>query len=525
MLEKIRKNTNNLAVKIFLWLIALSFVGIGGASFVGGNDGGDVVVFDKVDSITMQEFYAAKTREIESFQNNINLTDENIKELGIDNAVLSRLIQESMIQYLSNHYDFDISEEFVGDFVKTIPYFKNDKGEFDLNIFKSAFHNSRYRESEYFQVIKKDLMKSTLLDIFKESFVVPKIMVSNIINYLAEARTVDILSIDMAYKSNNYKAPSLEDKDLEEFYQDNQSLFVIPENRSFDYIKADQSFLAKKLKITEAELKQFYNENKSEFAGETYTSAKKQAKEALTSEKLEELTSELAKNFEEDVSAGLTLQEISQKYSLKISSIKNMPLSDMNSSSMQELVELSNNVYSMVEGETSYPIEVADNNEILLVTLNAIVSERQQPFMEVKNYIKELIQKRDLANYNVKELQNAAKEYNPKKTTREALRAKGINLVSNKSLTREEAPQQDKIPTDLVQNMFVVKKGEFTQLVNDDKNLYIAYVKNITTNKSRVNKMESTSKEQFSNVIKEMLFQELLVYSSKQNNMKIKQDK
>ena len=132
MLEKIRKNTNNLAVKIFLWLIALSFVGIGGASFVGGNDGGDVVVFDKVDSITMQEFYAAKTREIESFQNNINLTDENIKELGIDNAVLSRLIQESMIQYLSNHYDFDISEEFVGDFVKTIPYFKNDKGEFDL---------------------------------------------------------------------------------------------------------------------------------------------------------------------------------------------------------------------------------------------------------------------------------------------------------------------------------------------------------------------------------------------------------
>jgi len=527
MLERIRKGTNNIVVKIILWLVALSFVGIGGASFIGGNDGGDIVVFDKADSITMQEFQVAKAKEIDDFQrqNNVNLTEENITELDLSNVVLRRLIQESMMNYLSNYYDFDVSEEFVGNFVKNIPYFKNDKGEFDVNIFKGAFRNSRYRENEYLQVIKQDLIKGVLLDIFRNSFNPPAIMMDNIVSFMAETRVVDLLSVDMYHKSSDYKPKIIAEKELEEFYNEQQELFIVPELRNFDYIKSDQAFLAKKLKITESDLKQFFEENKAEFDGKNYASSKKQVEELLKREKLEELTSELAKNFEEDVSGGLTIEEVSQKYGLKIASASDMSLDAMRSSSETDLVELSDNVFEMIEGELSYPIEVADKNEILLISLKSIIPSRQKSFSEVKPDIQELMQKRELANFNWERLNAMKKNYNPAKINREDLKRKGMKLVSNKSFVRDEIPLQEKLPPALMQSIFAMNKGEFTNLASDDENLYVAYVKQINSNKSKASSIKSTSEEQFSNVFKDMLFQELFVHLTKENNMKIMQAK
>jgi len=350
-------------------------------------------------------------------------------------------------------------------------------------------------------------------------------MMDNIVNFMAETRVVDLLSIDMTYKPSNYKAASLEEKELEEFYQESQDLFVVPELRSFDYIKSGQSFLVKKLKITEDELKKFFEENKEEFDTKDYASSKKQVKEAFTTEKLEELTAELAKNFEEDVSSGLTLQEIAQKYELKVSSISDMSLDKMNASSVPELVELSDNVFEMIEGELSYPIEVADKNEILLISLKSIVPSRQKSFAEVKDDIQKMMQKRELANFNWQQLKDVQKSYNSKKINREALKGKGIKLVSNKSFVRDEIPLQDKLPSELMQSMFDTDIDGFTRVVNDEKKLYVAYVKTINTNKSKAKSIKSSSEEQFSNVFKDMIFQELFVHLTKQNNMKIIQEK
>ena len=62
-----------------------------------------------------------------------------------------------MVDYLANYYDFDTSDELVIKFVRKSPFFKNEHGEFDLSIFKNAFHNSQNREDEYLKSIKKHL--------------------------------------------------------------------------------------------------------------------------------------------------------------------------------------------------------------------------------------------------------------------------------------------------------------------------------------------------------------------------------
>ena len=127
MISKFRKGADSLLVRILLGLIAFSFVGVGGDAFINGNSSGDVISFSETDSISFEEFHIAKAKEIESLQrqNGINLTEENIAELGIDNSVLKKLINDSMISYLAKYYEFDISDEKVIAYVKKTPFFKN----------------------------------------------------------------------------------------------------------------------------------------------------------------------------------------------------------------------------------------------------------------------------------------------------------------------------------------------------------------------------------------------------------------
>jgi|GEM_PF-881129 len=526
MLARIRKGSDSLFIRIILALIAFSFVGVGAAAFVGGNSRGNIVEFTKAPAISMEEFQLAKAQQVDALQreNGVNLTEENIAELGIDRSVLTSLINDSMVKYLASYYDFDISEKKLIDLIKTLPTFKNQNGEFDLATFKAAFRGSPRREEEYLASIKKNLITSMLLDSFAGSFYVSKTMTENMIDYMSETRTLDILSIDLDYKPKNYKAKKLEKEQLEEFYKGNQTMFIEPELRSFSYLKADEKFLSKRLELPESELKQYFEENIDDFAGAKYTKVKKQVRQELKKNKLEELVNELAKNFEEDVASGLTVQEIATKYDLKLMSVNSMSIDALNSSAKPEYAELADNLFEMMEGEVSYPIEVQDQNAILLAAIDSVTPSRQLAFDEVVKQITYTLTKRALALENVKRLEDVQKNYDPKKISSKTLNAKGISYLANKSFTRAEAPLNEKFPSALLEAAMSYKAKTSTMLIGDGKKAHFAYVKHIKNNKTKAKKIKENSEVYFANIIKDAMFQELISHLIQQNEMQVTQE-
>lgn len=524
MISKFRKGADSLLVRILLGLIALSFVGVGGAAFINGNSSGDVVSFSDADSISFEEFHAAKAKEVDFLQrqNGINLTEENIAELGIDNSVLKKLINDSMIEYLAKYYEFDISDEKVIAYVKKTPFFKNSKGEFDLSVFKAAFNNSLAKEEEYLASVKHHLITSTMLGTFMDAFNPPKMMTENIVNYMSETRVVDVLSVDLEFKPNGYKPNDISNEQLLQFYQENKSLFVIPELRSFEYVKADRKFLEKKLNISDKDIRNYFEEYKDEFESKKFSEVKDQVREAFSSEKITELSNELAKNFEEDVSSGLTLTEIANKYDLQIISGNDINFSDMSASSQADYIELADSVFEMAEGEVSYPIEVQDTSEILLVSLKSVTQTREQGFEEVEKNIKDTIEKRDLAIANMKSLKEEINGFNLSKIDKSILSSKGISIVQNLSFTRADLPIENKLPADLLKEIFTIKLNNATNIINADNKAYFAYLKGVNSSKIMADKIRKNAGDHFSNVIKEGVFQELVGYLTQKNNMKIK---
>lgn len=524
MLIKFRKSADNIFVKIFLGLIALSFAGIGASSFLSGNKSGDIVTFSKTESIPVETFLAVKAKEIEVLQreNNINLTEEQIKALNLDQQIITSLINESMISYLAKIYDLEISDETVINFVKKIPYFKNKNGNFDLKLFKAAFHNSQRMEDEYLENLKKSLIKNSLLDIFMQSFQPPKIMINNMINYMAETKYFDIVSIDLANKKNVTSVEKPDSKELEDFYKNNESNFVLPELRSFDYITIDKDFFLKKLDLGEKETHAYYEANKNEFGNKPYSAVKEEIQEILQTTKLEDLITQFSKSLEEEVASGTTLKEIAAKHSIKVSNTKPISKDALVEDSNLNISEIADSVFEMLEGEVSYPLELSNQNKIVLVELVKITPSRKQEFEEVKDQISSILQAKAIAGENIKILEQLQKDYQEKKVNLELLKNKGIVVESNKSMTRADFGMKEQMNPELTYLIFKTEKGQITSLVKDGNKAYFAFIKDNKIDLNKARKIREKSLIQIQNTIKEGIMQELIGYLAEQNDVKVK---
>jgi peptidyl-prolyl cis-trans isomerase D len=523
MLTKFRKGADTIFVRILLGFVALSFVGIGASSFLGGNSRGDIIKFSKMESIPVETFLAVKAKEIDYIQrqNNINLTEEQIKALNIDNEILQRLINDSMISYLAKIYDFEISDELVINYIKKISYFKDQDGNFDLKLFKTAFHNSQKAEDEYLENLKTNLIKTSLLDVFMESFQPSRIMRNNMINYMAETKYFDIISIDLANKKNLVSLAPLENKDLEEFYNSNETSFVVPEHRSFDYISIGKDFFSKKINVNEEEIKDYYYANKNEFDNKPYSLAKKEVQEILQAAKLEDLINQISKNLEEDVAAGLPLQEIATKHGIKISSVAPIAKDILVADDKLNLSEIADSVFEMVESEVSYPMEIPSENKVVLLELKKIIQSRKQEFEEVKAQISSILTDKAIATENIKILEQVQKDYNAKKISLESLKNKGVMVENNKTITRADFVNEEKMSRELMHFIFKTEKGDVTTLVKDDKKAYFAFVKDDKVNVAKAKKITDTSLTQVTNTIREGVLQELIGYLAEQNDVKV----
>ena len=112
--------------------------------------------------------------------------------------------------------------------------------------------------------------------------------------------------------------------------------------------------------------------------------------------------------------------------------------------------------------------------------------------------------------------------FNLSKIDKSILSSKGISIVQNLSFTRADLPIENKLPADLLKEIFTIKLNNATNIINADNKAYFAYLKGLNSSKIMADKIRKNAGDHFSNVIKEGVFQELVGYLTQKNNMKIK---
>lgn len=527
MLHNIRKTADSFTMRIILALIAVIFVAFGVTGALQGGNNQDIVTFSKAVNISNADFLKAKAEEINllQLQNGITLSDDDIKQLNIDNIILQRLINERMINYLASYYDLDLSGKSVIEFIKKSPVFQNEQGEFDIEIFNSTFKNSYYKESEYLQNVKEQLLKRTLLNVFLEVFKTPETMVQNKLDYISETRVSDILRIDLKYKSKDYTPQEPTQEQLSQFYEKNRLLFTEPEKRTFQYVKVSAEELEKKVHFSRKELESFYNDNKDEF-GESFEKSKDKVAKTLKLQKLQELSMEFAKNLEDDIASGSNLKEIAEKYSLGLEQVEDLSYAEI-LAKKPEVLEIADNIFGMTEGEVLYPIELEDKSGFLSVELMSAQPSRLKDFEKSVDLARTSWQEHRLKEANMEVIAGIAKEYNkdPKKFAPPFLTSLGVNINKDVALTRVDLGDNnnfsDKLPVELAAAIFQVKPGLDTPVYETEDKAYFAYIKSSKVDSSRIPKLRKLYGEAITSEIKNSVLEELINYLIKQNKVKI----
>lgn len=317
MISNFRKSANNIFVRIFLLLIAASFLGFGASIYMKGNSSGNVVNFTKISPITTEQFEQAKSNFIREIQqeSGMDLKAENIDDLDINYIVLKRLVNQKMISYLAEMYNFDISNEKIIKRIKTDPIFMAD-GKFDLQKFKTSFQGIFASPDQYSEALKTHIISSSIESIFKNFITVSDLQLDNLINDVAEKKITDIVVMDLNTPLPNIQYTEFSEDELNKFYQDNLTQYTIGEKRKFHYLKISKDFIQNKLEISDELLNSYYQENIEEYGIEHFSKVKHIIEENYIQEKTNALFNELARNLDEDIASGMTFDEIAAKYNL-----------------------------------------------------------------------------------------------------------------------------------------------------------------------------------------------------------------
>ncbi|HJD64463.1 MAG TPA: SurA N-terminal domain-containing protein [Rickettsia endosymbiont of Sericostoma sp.] len=517
MLNNIRNAADSFVMRILLGVIAFAFVGWGIKDVLHTSNNFDLITFSDANNISQEDFLKEKAEQIRAIQrqSGTNLSEEDIKQLNIDNFIIKKLINNRIINYLVSYYNLDLTDDNVIELIKENPNFKNEQGLFDIERFKGFLKNYYINEEDYFSDIKEHTLKNLLIRIFIESFPTPKIMVKNIVDYIAETRDVELVQIDLQRQSKDLVITPPTTSQLEDLYQNNLTLFEVPEKRNLSYVKISSEMLCQKIHNNDEELLNFYQDNKEEFANKKFSEVKKQVNELLQQQKAEQLKLLMIKNLEDDVASGSSLIEIAGKYELPIQNLESISYQGLAVNKI-DIAQNADSIFDLAEGELSYPIELTEKGAFILVEIKSIQPSKVQEFSVVKEQVQKLWNEQYLKGLNLKTIETIAKEYTPTKN-KEFLK---VITSQSTAFSRSEIHNNHQLPAELLSAIFRTNIGSNTPVFQSKDKAYFAYIKSKKIDKKKNQEIQKKNEKDIASGIQNNIIDELISYAIKKNNMK-----
>ncbi len=256
MLMQMRKGAGSWIAKIFLVIIALSFVvwGIGdvfqGDSATTAAEAGSV-------SISYEQLQLAYTRETATLaQSGVAVQPgSELAEVLLD-VVLNQLIDRALFDQEAEAHGITIGQQTVADAIAANPAFHNQSGQFDPGLFPMVLANLGMSEGMYVANLANQLTSAQLTDSFRAAPPLPDTMVQTLYKYRNEQRTAEILVV-----SNDALADDAmpEPGELERYFENHVDDYRAPEYRSADYVLVRAEDLADDILIDEEALREEYD--------------------------------------------------------------------------------------------------------------------------------------------------------------------------------------------------------------------------------------------------------------------------
>ena len=304
MLQNIReKFTGWIAISI-LALIGVTFIFVGGANFafIGSNYAAKV---DDVE-IGLGQFEAAYRDELQRNPEYAQLPEDIRMQLRQN--ILEGLIQQRVVDNYLAEAGYQMSDEQITAMIQQVPDFQVD-GKFDMETYRTLLAQNGYEPADFERAQRVSLRRDQLQRAIRGTAIMSPAAYRRYLNLAAEQRIVRLATLDPEVAAADL---SVTDEMIAAYYDDNPTLFQLPESADVEYVEIQRRDVAQTLAITEQELLEYYEYNQDRYQQDE----QRQASHILILFGDDEAAAEAkATDLVERIAAGESFEELAKEYS------------------------------------------------------------------------------------------------------------------------------------------------------------------------------------------------------------------
>lgn len=260
MLQTIRDNSQGVIAKVIIGFIIGIFALFGAESIVGGFLQGNGVASVNGEEITEQELSVSIQNVMASLGSDLNTIDEEL----IRDVALNQLIEDKLLMQAAEDAGMIISSDSLDREIIRNPQFQIN-GQFDNDLARRTMASQGFTPQSYRQALADRMVLGQLANAYAASDFVTESDLERIAALQTQTRDFRYLTIPLGTRT---VGEEISEADLRAYYDNNQSMFTMPEQVTVDYVMLDKDAIFEEIEVAESDIRAQYEEEVGEAAAD-----------------------------------------------------------------------------------------------------------------------------------------------------------------------------------------------------------------------------------------------------------------
>ena len=263
MLQALRKQTGSIVAKGLFTLLVLSF-GIWGIGDIFRTTAQSDVVAEvgslEIPGAALVDEFQRAIRNVQR-QTGVRIDSQQAQNIGLLDQALEQLIAKTVLDAKAMEMGLAISDDAISRTIQADPAFRNQFGQFDVNVFNSTLYNNGLTESAYVALLRRDLTRRQITSSVVMLDTAPKTLSGRLFDYRNQRRVAETIRIAAA--DQPVEPPT--EEDLRAYYEANQDRFMAPEYRKISAVILAPEAVMDRIVIDRQVLRDEYDDRRAEF--------------------------------------------------------------------------------------------------------------------------------------------------------------------------------------------------------------------------------------------------------------------
>lgn len=254
MFDAVRNNKR--IVQIFLGLITLPFAFWGIDSYIRNTGAGNDVASVGDTKIGVQQFEQALRERQDQLRQSMGAAFKpeimNTSEVRL--GVLNNLINQRLLLLEASNKRLSTSDEGLRNFIASVPALQ-ENGRFSMSRFEAVLRSQGMSQTQFEARVRQDLTLQQLIGTIGSSAFVSATQAEAMLRIQSEERQFSEFRIAADQFAGKVK---IEQAALQKFYDENKSRFEVPEQVKAEYVILSLDAMLPQVTVSDAEIKSWY---------------------------------------------------------------------------------------------------------------------------------------------------------------------------------------------------------------------------------------------------------------------------